>query len=170
MQIQFDAWRWASVPFFVRAGKRMQITATEVMAELRPSPQNAFDEMLKLRGNHIRFRLGPGQVAIAIGARSNRPGPAMEGEEIELYVCNAHDDETSAYEPLIGDAIKGDATLFARRDGVEECCRIVDPILRIPKPAYASEPGTWGPVEADKMIESVGGWLNPNDEQREEPL
>ncbi|MDA8107270.1 MAG: glucose-6-phosphate dehydrogenase [Betaproteobacteria bacterium] len=161
MQVHLDSWRWAGTPFFIRAGKRLPTTSTEVMVELRRPPQNVFREALPPHCNYLRFRLGPDQVAIAIGALSKKPGPAMAGEEIELYVCNTRDDEATAYERLIGDAMKGEATLFARQDAVEECWRIVDPILRMPKPVYFYEPETWGPLEAMKMTESLGGWHPP---------
>jgi glucose-6-phosphate 1-dehydrogenase len=161
MQIHLDSWRWSGVPFFIRAGKRLPITATEVMVALRRPPQNVFGEAIPPNCNYVRFRLGPDQVAIAIGARSKKPGTAMTGEEIELHVSNTRDDEAGAYERLIGDALNGDATLFAREDGVEECWRIVDPILGMPKPVYIYEPGTWGPDEALKMTEHLGGWHNP---------
>jgi glucose-6-phosphate 1-dehydrogenase len=161
MRVHLDSWRWAGVPFFIRAGKRLPLTATEVMVELRRPPQNVFREATPPHCNYVRFRLGPDQVSIAIGALSKKAGAAMAGEEVELYVCNTSDDEAGAYERLIGDAMKGDATLFAREDGVEECWRIVDPILRVQKPVHIYEPGTWGPPEALKMTEALGGWHSP---------
>jgi len=161
MQIHLDAWRWSGVPFFIRAGKHLPITATEVMVELRRPPVNVFHEAVPPHCNYVRFRLGPDQVAIGVGALSKKPGSAMLGEEIELYVCNSRSDEASAYERLIGDALKGDNTLFARQDSVEECWRIVDPILKMPKPVYFYKPGSWGPTEALKMTDSLGGWHPP---------
>ena len=161
MQVHLDSWRWSGVPFFIRAGKRLPVTATEVMVALRRAPQNVFGEALAPYGNYLRFRLGPERVEIAIGALSKKSGNHMAGGPIELLVCNTHDDEADAYERLIGDAMRGDATLFARQDGVEECWRIVDPILAMPKPAHEYEPGTWGPVEALKMTEALGGWHVP---------
>jgi glucose-6-phosphate 1-dehydrogenase len=111
--------------------------------------------------NYLRFRLGPGQVAIAVGARVKRHGIENIGDEVELFVCNTHDDAMEAYERLIGDAMKGDATLFAREDGVEAAWRIVDPILDKKTPVREYEPGTWGPGETDAMVSGVGGWRNP---------
>ena len=134
MHVHLDSWRWQGVPFFIRAGKRLPVTATEVMVELKRPPQNVFGEALRPHCNYVRFRLGPGQVAIAVGALSKKPGTTMIGEEIELYVCNTSEDESGAYERLIGDAMKGDATLFAREDGVEEAWRIVDPIVNMKTP------------------------------------
>lgn len=161
MQVHLDSWRWAGVPFFIRAGKCLPITATEVMAEFRRPPQNVFREPTPPHANYVRFRLGPGRVAIALGALSKKPGSAMTGEEVELYALNAPDDEAGAYERLIGDAMQGDATLFARQDGVEEAWRIVDPVLRMRNHIHEYEPGSWGPADANKMTESFGGWHQP---------
>ena len=161
MQIHLDSWRWHGVPFFIRAGKRLPVTVTEVMVQLRRPPQNVFDEPASPHSNYLRFRLGPGQVSIAMGARSKKPGSTMTGGDIELFVCNTRDDEVGAYERLIGDAMKGDPTLFAREDGVEEAWRIVDPILTMKTPVHPYGPGSWGPIEADQMVAQFGGWHNP---------
>jgi glucose-6-phosphate 1-dehydrogenase len=161
MQIHLDSWRWQGVPFFIRAGKHLPVTATEVVVALRRPPQDVFPEAAPSQPNYLRFRLGPGQVAIAVGARVKRYGTENVGDEIELYVCNTHDDEMEAYERLIGDALKGDAALFARQDGVEAAWRIVDPILDKKTPVRDYEPGTWGPTEADAMVGEFGGWRNP---------
>lgn len=161
MQVHLDSWRWQDVPFFIRAGKRLPVTATEVMVQLRRPPYSVFREPLPPRSNYLRFRLGPGQVAIAMGALSKRPGASMTGEEIELYVCNTRDDEADAYERLIDEAMKGDPTLFARQDGVEEAWRIVDPILMMQTPLHTYQPHSWGPAEARAMIAPFGGWHSP---------
>jgi glucose-6-phosphate 1-dehydrogenase len=161
MQVHLDSWRWSGVPFFIRAGKRLPVTATEVMVELRHPPHDVFGEPQRPNGNYVRFRLGPEQVAIALGARSKKPGNAMAGEEIELFVSNTRDDEAEAYERLIGDAMAGDATLFAREDGVEEAWRIVDPVLRLASSVHRYEPGSWGPAEAEGMTAGLGGWHSP---------
>jgi glucose-6-phosphate 1-dehydrogenase len=161
MQIHLDAWRWQGVPFFIRAAKRLPVTATEVMVRLRRPPQNVFDEPAAGRRNYLRFRLGPGQVSIAMGALSKKTGGTMTGEEIELYVCNTRDDEAGAYERLIGDAMRGDPTLFARQDAVEEAWRIVDPVLTMKTAVHAYDPGSWGPAEAERMVAPFGGWHSP---------
>jgi glucose-6-phosphate 1-dehydrogenase len=161
MQIHLDSWRWQGVPFFIRAGKHMPVTATEVVVTLRRPPQQVFPEAGLPNGNYLRFRLGPRQVAIALGAQVKRHGTENVGDEIELYVCNTQDDEMEAYERLLGDALKGDAALFGRQDGVEAAWRIVDPILDKRTPVREYEPGSWGPVEADAMIAEFGGWRNP---------
>lgn len=161
MQVHVDSWRWQGTPFFIRAGKHLPITTTEVMVTLHSPPKDLFRESVMPSPNYLRFRLGPDQVAIAVGARSKKPGVRMKGEEIELYVSDTRDDEAKAYERLIGDAMKGDATLFAREDGVEEAWRIVDPILKLDKPLYGYAPETWGPPEADRMTARLGGWRDP---------
>ena len=161
MQVHVDSWRWQGTPFFIRAGKHLPITTTEVMVTLHSPPKDLFHESVSPSPNYLRFRLGPDQVAIAVGARSKKPGVRMKGEEIELYVNDTRDDEAEAYERLIGDAMKGDATLFAREDGVEEAWRIVDPILTLDKPLYGYAQGTWGPPEANRMTAHLGGWRNP---------
>lgn len=161
LQLHLNSWRWQGVPFFIRTGKRLPVTATEVMVALKAPPQQVFDEPVPPRSNYFRFRLGPDQVAIAAGARTKSPGERMAGEEVELYVCNASPEAREAYERLIGDAVSGDATLFAREDGVESAWGIVDPILRQGGPVYRYEPGGWGPREADRMVAPYGGWYDP---------
>ena len=166
MQIHLDSWRWNGVPFFIRAGKHLPLTATEVMVELRRPPHNVFGGELPPNCNYVRFRLGPGHVAIAMGALSKKPGAEMKGDEVELYVCNTRDDEAGAYERLIGDAMRGDATLFAREDGVEEAWRIVDPVLKKATPVHIYDRGSWGPGESGKMTEKLGGWHAPQAQAR----
>jgi len=161
MQLHLNSWRWQGVPFFIRTGKRLPVTATEVMVILKAPPQQLFDEPVPPRSNYFRFRLGPDKVAIAAGARAKAPGERMAGEEVELYVCNASPEAREAYERLIGDAMAGDATLFARQDGVEAAWAIVDPVINQGGPVYRYEPGSWGPREADRMVAAYGGWYDP---------
>jgi glucose-6-phosphate 1-dehydrogenase len=161
MQLHLDSWRWADVPFFIRAGKYLPVTATEVLVELRRPPQQVFAETVSGQSNYVRFRLGPDRVAIAVGARVKQSGETMVGEEVELFVCNERSDQWEAYERLIGDAMKGDATLFARQDGVEAMWGIVDPILTMTTPLHPYESGSWGPSEANAMIATFGGWHSP---------
>lgn len=165
MQIHIDSWRWEGVPFFIRTGKCLPVTATEVLIRLKYPPQHLFGETDGKPPNHIRFRLGPDRVAIALGARAKKPGERMTGEDIELHVCRQRGDEEGAYERLIGDAMEGDAALFAREDGVEEAWRIVDPILKMPTPVYEYDPGSWGPREADPLVAGIGGWHNPSEHE-----
>ncbi|MBW7930418.1 MAG: glucose-6-phosphate dehydrogenase [Gammaproteobacteria bacterium] len=161
MQLHINSWRWQGVPFFIRTGKCLPVTATEVMAILKTPPQQLFDEPVPPRSNYFRFRLGPDKVAIAVGARAKAPGERMAGEGVELYVRNASPEAREAYERLIGDAMAGDATLFARQDSVEAAWSIVDPIVNHGGPVYRYEPGSWGPREADRMVAAYGGWYDP---------
>jgi glucose-6-phosphate 1-dehydrogenase len=161
MQLHLNSWRWQGVPFFIRTGKCLPVTATEVMVILKAPPQQVFDEPVPPQSNYFRFRLGPDQVAIAAGARTKTPGERMAGEEVELYVCNASPEAREAYDRLIADAMAGDATLFAREDGVEAAWGIVEPIVHHGGAVYRYEPGSWGPREADRMVAPFGGWYNP---------
>ncbi len=160
MQLHIDSWRWNGVPFFVRAGKSLPVTATEVTVELKRPPSPVFGEVAPGSNNYVRFRLGP-DVEIALGARAKSAGEGMTGENVELFVCHRHSDEMDAYERLIGDAILGDATLFARQDEVEAAWRIVDPILTLESEAIPYRAGSWGPARADDMIDAFGGWRAP---------
>jgi glucose-6-phosphate 1-dehydrogenase len=164
LRLHVDSWRWEGVPFFVRAGKALAKTVTEVMIELKKPPQVVFHESAPARGNHVRLRLSPA-VEIALGARTKQSGEGMKGEPVELLVSERPEQGQSgrmeAYERLLGDAIGGDATLFARQDVVEAAWAIVDPVIHGPSPMYDYEPGTWGPVQADALVEAVGGWNTP---------
>ncbi len=161
LRFDIDSWRWADVPFFVRTGKRLPVTATEVMATFRRPPQRLFDEPVPPRANYLRFRLGPDRVSIALGARIKSPGEAMTGQEIELYACNSHADEMTPYERLLGDAMRGDPTLFARQDSVEVAWDIVDRLLASGPQAEPYAAGSWGPAAAERMVERYGGWYDP---------
>jgi glucose-6-phosphate 1-dehydrogenase len=161
LRFDIDSWRWADVPFFVRTGKRLAVTATEVMATFRRPPQRLFNEPLPLRANYLRFRLGPDRVAIALGVRVKSAGEDMRGREIELFACRSQADEMTPYERLLGDAIRGDSTLFARQDSVEIAWDIVDRLLASGPQAEPYPPGSWGPSAADRMVERYGGWYDP---------
>jgi glucose-6-phosphate 1-dehydrogenase len=161
LRFEIDSWRWADVPFFIRTGKRMPVTATEVMATFRRPPQRLFDEVLPPRANYLRFRLGPDRIAIALGVRTKDAGEAMVGEETELYACNAQTDEMTPYERLLGDAMRGDATLFARQDSVEVAWDIVDRLLAGGPQAEQYVSGSWGPDASARMVERFGGWYDP---------
>jgi glucose-6-phosphate 1-dehydrogenase len=160
MRLCVDSWRWAGVPFYIRTGKRLPVTATEVVVQLKRPPQEVFGEKDPSEPNGFHFRLSP-DVMISLWARAKKPGELVSGERVEL-VARHHDwDEMTPYERLLGDAMRGDATLFAREDGVEAAWRVVDPILANATPVREYEPGTWGPAEADALIEGDGGWQNP---------
>ena len=164
LRLFVDSWRWEGVPFYVRAGKALKMTTTEVFVELKNPPQVVFTEPAPSLGNYVRFRLSP-QVAIAVGARAKRPGEGMAGRPVELCVVEqsqqGEDGRMGDYERLLGDAIAGDATLFARQDVVEAAWAIVDPVIHGPSPMFEYEPGTWGPPQADKLVADVGGWNTP---------
>jgi glucose-6-phosphate 1-dehydrogenase len=158
VRLHVDSWRWDGVPFFIRAGKCLPVTTTEVIVTLQRPPllHRARDEL-----NTFRFRLGP-DVVIALGARVKRPGDRMvsEGAELKL-VHHPTGDDLDPYERLLVDAMEGDATLFAREDGVEAAWRVVDPILGDSTPVHEYAAGTWGPAEADALTADVGGWRSP---------
>jgi glucose-6-phosphate 1-dehydrogenase len=158
VRLYIDSWRWESVPFLIRAGKGLARSATEVKVSLKRPP------VLKLaRGatNYLRFRLGP-EVAIAIGARVKQPGEELISEPTEFQIMqHPSGDEMTPYERLLGDALDGDAMLFAREDAVEAAWAIVQGILGnvVPVVEYAS--GTWGPAKAKKLAADIGGWHDP---------
>jgi glucose-6-phosphate 1-dehydrogenase len=158
VRLTMDSWRWEGVPFFIRAGKCLPVTTTEVFVNLKRPPLSM---LCPGQGNYVRFRLSP-EVTIAVGARVKRPGETLEGEETELsFVDKPEGDEMHAYERLLGDAMEGDPSLFARQDAVEASWAIVDPVLHIPTPLFEYEPGTWGPAEADRLVADAGGWHCP---------
>lgn len=151
-----DSWRWQGVPFIVTAGKCLTTTRTEIEVKLKPAPGVVFNEPGLPEGNHVRFTLSP-RMSIAIGARAKRPGDGMFGEPVELAVMeNETSDRLDAYDRLIGDAMEGDPTLFARQDAVEAAWAIVSPILDNPEPPFVYDCGTKGPVEAKSLAD--GGW------------
>jgi glucose-6-phosphate 1-dehydrogenase len=161
MRLHLDSWRWADVPFYIRAGKRLAATATEALVEFKHPPKQVFAEGLADGSNYLRFRLGPDRVAIAIGARAKKPGVELVGQDVELYVSNSGEDEMGAYERLIGDAIAGDTTLFTREDAVIESWRIIDPLTRMNTPLHRYAQGSWGPEEADRLGGSEPRWRAP---------
>ncbi len=160
LRLHIDSWRWAGVPFCIRAGKELPVTATEVLVVLKRPPQTVFDEIKPGQSNYFHFRLSP-NVFIAVGTRAKVHGENMVGEETKLLACQHVGEEMSPYERLLSDAVRGDTTLFAREDGVEAAWRVVDPILGNLTPLYEYEPNTWGPVEADRIIGGEGRWHNP---------
>jgi glucose-6-phosphate 1-dehydrogenase len=151
-----DSWRWHGVPFHVTAGKCLNVTRTDVLVKLKPAPQVVFAEPGLPDANHVSFTLSP-QMRIAIGARAKRPGDGMFGEPVELSVMeNASEARLDAYERLIGDAMEGDPTLFARQDAVEAAWAIVNPVLENSASLFVYECGSAGPTEARNLV--GGGW------------
>ncbi len=167
LSLRVDSWRWQGVPFVVRAGKNLRRSLTEVVVEFHPAPPVVFPGASP-QSNHIRFQLSP-TLDIAIGALSKRPGEGMVGQQVELSFIPGRDRPSGGkrmgpYERLLGDAIDGDATLFARQDVVEAAWDIVEPILSCPNtPLHRYEPGSWGPREANALMADLGGWLSGQD-------
>src|SRR5262249_14398403 len=150
LRVGIDSWRWEGVPFYIRAGKRLPVTCTEVVVRLRqpPTMYQGFD----LEANYCRLRISP-DVTIAIGAHTVAPGPETQRQVAEMVGTRLpRADEMDAYERVLGDAMHGDATLFAREDYVEEAWRIVDPVLKASTPVHEYEPGTWGPKDVDSRV------------------
>jgi glucose-6-phosphate 1-dehydrogenase len=159
LRLYIDNWRWAGVPVFIRAGKSLPVTATEVVVELKGPP--AFFDVDPEHGNHYRFRLSP-EVVIALGTRVKAPGRTGRTDYVELIARHDPGDDMEPYERLLGDAARGDATLFSREDVVEEAWRIVDPVLGTATPVHEYDPGTWGPTQAQHLIMGVGHWDDPS--------
>ncbi len=160
VELRIDTWRWAGVPFFIRAGKCLAATVTEVIVELNKPPRDIFGEHLRCP-NYLRFRLGP-EIAIALGMRVMRPGAArgeMIGQDKELLASEDPTLGTLPYERLLDEAMRGDQALFARQDEIEAQWRVVDPVLGDAAPLHMYDPGTWGPPEAERL--SLFGCCNP---------
>jgi len=159
LRLDIDSPRWQGVPFFVRAGKNLPVTCTEILVRFRRAP-NAYSDLATIP-NHLRFRISP-NVQFAMGMLMMVDDEKMTSalKEIEGSPA-AISNEKDAYERVLTDAIQGDATLFARQDYIEEAWRIVDPYLKSDPPVYGYEPKSWGPSEADKLASAAGGWHNP---------
>ena len=157
LQLEIDSWRWKGVPFYIRAGKSLPVTCTEVLVQLHQPP--TMYRGLDLKPNYCRFQISP-DVTLAFCV--NVLAPAEDtGETVELLASHhPGSDEMDAYERVLGDAMAGDASLFAREDYVEEAWRIVDPVLKASTPVYEYEPKSWGPREVEKVL-PPGGWHNP---------
>ena len=160
VRFRIDNERWSGVPFFVRVGKRLPVTASEVMIRFKSPPRPALDGIDPGEPAYYRFRLSP-EVVLAQGVKVKKPGEAMTGTRIELVACHQPPDGMEPYERLLGDAANGDATLFAREDSVDESWRIVDPILGDATPLVEYEPNTWGPIETNRTLAPEGGWHDP---------
>jgi glucose-6-phosphate 1-dehydrogenase len=159
LRLGINSWRWKGVPFYIRAGKQLPVTATEVFVKLRQPPM-VYPEMMP-PANYFRFRVTP-TLVIAIGAFVKVAGRRFQGEPVELVVSEQVDPrEVGAYEELLWDAMHKQTARFARQDYVEEAWRIVDPVLGDVTPVHEYAPGTWGPVEAAGLASADGGWLNP---------
>jgi glucose-6-phosphate 1-dehydrogenase len=166
LKLNVDSWRWKGVPFYIRAGKNLPVTCTEVIGRFRKPPTVIRDSALSR--NHLRFRISP-QMTIAVGTTVMAQSADLRVENVEMVATRyASPDAMDAYERVLGDAMAGDATLFARQDYVEEAWRIVDPVLKAATPIHEYEIGTWGPREVDQRVLPAGGWHNPVASDRED--
>lgn len=163
LRLHIDTWRWAGVPFYLRAGKCMPITATQVIVDLKSPPLAIFDPATPSQSNYLRFRLSP-EVVVSIGARVKRAGDDMIGEPVELVARRSPAGHDFPYQRLLGDAIRGDASLFTRDDSVEAAWRVIEPILHGTIPVDEYEPGTWGPPAAAHVAAGEEGWHDPQPE------
>jgi len=158
VRLEVDSWRWAGVPFVLRAGKNLPTTATEVAVRFQRPP---LLRLTQTDANYLRFRLGP-DIAIGLGVRVKAPGKQMETMPSELTaVSHPMSDEMDAYERLLTDAMAGEALLFVREDAVDAAWAIVEPILDDATPVHQYDQGTWGPAEADRLVKPLGGWRDP---------
>ena len=159
LRLEINSWRWQGVPFFIRAGKSLPVTCTEVIVRLRQAPRT-FPHCISAP-NHLRFRINP-DMTIAIGTTVMDDDDREIGQQAELLASHHPGaNEMDAYERVLGDAMNGDRTLFARQDYVEEAWRIVDPVLKKRTPVYEYDAGSWGPRELDTNVTPPGGWQNP---------
>lgn len=158
LRLRINSWRWKGVPFYIRAGKCLPVTCTEILGRFRKPPTVIPD--CALAENYLRLRITP-DVAIAMGMTVMSPGEELAGRTVEM-LANHHPlaGEMGDYERVLGAAMEGDASLFAREDYVEEAWRIVDPVLKVGTPIYPYEPNTWGPAEVERVT-PTGGWRDP---------
>ena len=162
LRLTIDSWRWAGVPWYLRSGKYLAETATEIVVELKPPPQGLFgdSQLAAARGGYFRFRLSP-NAAIALAARVKTPGEEFVGEQRELYLLEERPEDEPPYERLLRDAMAGDGALFTREDAVEAAWAVVDPVLKHHPKVRPYKRGTWGPKEAQTILAPHGGWYNP---------
>jgi glucose-6-phosphate 1-dehydrogenase len=160
VRLFIESWRWEGVPIYIRAGKKLPVTATEVSVQFRRPPRETFGELVPSGSAHMRFRLGP-DMAIGMGLRVKEPGERMVGSDMELMLAKEAATYTPPYQRLLGDAMRGKGDLFGREDIVDAQWRIVQPILDNASPLYLYEAGSWGPREAEQLINSDGTWLDP---------
>ncbi len=160
LRLHVDTWRWGGVPFYIRTGKSLPVTVTEVLVELKRPPQSVFGEALPPDADYFRFRLTP-DMSISLGSRAKKPGEAMVGEAVELFASHQSGTERPPYQRLIGDATRGDQSLFSREDWVEAAWRVVDGVLDATTAPCVYEPGTWGPPEAANVLQHGDRWHDP---------
>lgn len=166
LRLLIDSWRWEGVPWYLRSGKCLADTATEVLVELKPPPVRLFGDSAPATGraNYVRFRLSP-ESAIALAARVKVAGKEFVGHQEELYLSEEQQGEESPYERLLGDAMIGDGALFTREDAIEAAWAVVDPVLTNHNPVCTYKRRSWGPREADALIVKDGHWHNPKSKE-----
>lgn len=160
VKLEIDSWRWAGVPIYVRAGKKLPITCTEALVEFKRPPKEAFGEIVPATSAHMRIRVSP-DLTIGLGVRVKTPGERMVGRDVELELHRQAADDIPPYERLLGDASRGNSELFSRQDLIDAQWRVVEPILGNVTPLYSYAPGTWGPEEAHQLVQADGPWLDP---------
>jgi len=160
VKLYIDTWRWAGVPIYIRSGKLLPVTATELVVQFKRPPRETFDELVPPGSGHVRMRISP-DVNIAVGVRVKRPGERMVGEDVEMTLTEHEPRVLPPYQRLLGDAMRGLGELFGREDIVDAQWRIVEPILDNVTPVYPYHPGSWGPEEATALIAADGPWRNP---------
>jgi glucose-6-phosphate 1-dehydrogenase len=160
LKVMIDSWRWSGVPIYIRAGKCLPVTATEVVVEFKRPPRESFGELVPTSSGHMRMRISP-DVAIALGVRVKQPGEMMVGTDVELLLATKQPDFVPPYERLLGDAIEGVGDMFGRQDIIDAQWRVLDPILNAQTPLYTYKPGSWGPVESEQLIRPDGPWRDP---------
>jgi glucose-6-phosphate 1-dehydrogenase len=160
-RLRVENWRWAGVRFCLRAGKCLPVTATEVRVRLKRPPVQLFGPQTAASVNEFCFRLSP-DVFISLVAQAKAPGEHMTGQSVRLVEHDHERDAMEPYERLLGDALRGDRTLFGSEDGVEAAWEVVDPILNNATPVHQYERGSWGPAEAVQIAADVGGWIVPD--------
>jgi glucose-6-phosphate 1-dehydrogenase len=162
LRLAIDSWRWSGVPWYLRSGKCLAVTAAEVLVELKAPPQMLFDDSTRAAGRHnyVRFRLAPNS-AVALAARVKRAGKEFVGDQRELYLLEEYPEQETPYERLLADAMVGDGALFTREDAVEAAWAVVDPVLETHHKVHSYRAGSWGPKQADTLIAADGRWCNP---------
>lgn len=162
LRLFIDSWRWQGVPWYLRSGKCLSVTAAEVLVELKPPPQRLFDDSAPTdgRANYLRFRISP-NTAVALAARVKRAGKEFIGDQRELYLLDEQLGDETPYTRLLGDAMAGNGALFTRQDAIEAAWAVVDPVLAMHHPLHRYRPGSWGPKAANELIAADGNWHNP---------
>lgn len=160
VRLAIDNWRWAGVPIFIRCGKKLPLTSTEVTVEFKRPPRETFGEIVPVPSSHMRMRISP-DITISLGLRVKKPGGRMAGQDVELTFVRQAAEDIPPYQRLLAGAVRGSAELFARQDSIEAQWRVVEGILGNVTPLYTYMPGSWGPEEAYQLIGKHGPWVNP---------